>query len=503
MESSADQSRRAAFDHEASPEEMATVEAHLGECAACAARLERYRRLAPRLDADTRALLVDAPTRATSGHRLNPRQAFSARLPPGVPGARLVSVALLIGVAAVLWLAMLRPALSGGSQSSAAQPKPPIDPSPASLAQQTAPPAEVVLVSLDGVVDAATASYVRRAVATAEQRRAVALVVSLDTSGGLETPVRDIVRDLSTSDVPTLAYIAPGARVDSAGALIGDAGGLLAAAGPTSSGSDRPTDLVANTVSALLRAADGREVQTPDGRVTLTTADAALQPVDMTPTEIVMHRLFDPTLAYLLFVIGLYAVLVELAHPGALVPGITGLVCLGLALVAFATLPINWIGLMLLVAAVALIALDVKVTAHGGLAFGGVVCLVIGSLLLYARAADSSHSLPDVAIALPVVAAVAVGGVALGLALTRVAASVRRLPPALSLEQLTGARGTTRTPLNPEGVVHLQGQLWSARLRSGQLEAGQPIRVVARHGLVLEVESSTFRGAATQKGTSR
>ena len=85
----------------------------------------------------------------------------------------------------------------------------------------------------------------------------------------------------------------------------------------------------------------------------------------------------------------------------------------------------------------------------------------------------------------------------------RVAASVRRLPAALSLQHLTGVRGTTRTALNPEGVVHVQGQLWSARVRSGQLQAGESIRIVARHGLVLEVESTTIRGAATHKGRWR
>jgi membrane-bound serine protease (ClpP class) len=163
--------------------------------------------------------------------------------------------------------------------------------------------------------------------------------------------------------------------------------------------------------------------------VPLATASATIQPVDMTPAELVARGLSDPTVAYLLFVIGLSAVLVELAHPGAVVPGVTGLVCLGLALVGFATLPIDGIGLVLIVAGLALIALDVKATAHGGLAVSGAVCLVIGSLWLYARAADGARGLPNVTVALPVVVAVAVAGVALGLVLTRVAAGVRRLPP--------------------------------------------------------------------------
>jgi membrane-bound serine protease (ClpP class) len=224
--------------------------------------------------------------------------------------------------------------------------------------------------------------------------------------------------------------------------------------------------------------------------------------VDIAPAELVTRGLFDPTVAYVLFVIGSCALIVELAHPGAVVPGVTGVVCLGLALFGFASLPINWIGLALIVAGLTLVGLAWKTTTHGGLALGGIVCLVIGSLRLYGRTTDGAN-LADVTVALPVVIAVAVAGVALALVLMRIAASVRRLPPALSLGQLMGARGTVRTALNPEGVVQVRGQLWSARVRSGQLEAGESIRVTGREGLVLDVESTTFRGAATQKGRSR
>jgi membrane-bound serine protease (ClpP class) len=223
----------------------------------------------------------------------------------------------------------------------------------------------------------------------------------------------------------------------------------------------------------------------------------------MPPADLVARGLFDPTVAYLLFIIGSYALLVELAHPGSVVPGVTGLVCLSLALVGFAALPVNWIGLVLIVAGLTMMALGLKTTPHGGLALGGIVCLVIGSLWLYRRSAGGAPNPTDVTVALPVVAAVAVAGVALALGLMRLAASVRRLPPALSLEQLRGARGTARTALNPEGVVHVRGQLWSARVRGGQLEAGESIRVIGREGLVLDVESTTFRGAATHKGRWR
>jgi membrane-bound serine protease (ClpP class) len=111
--------------------------------------------------------------------------------------------------------------------------------------------------------------------------------------------------------------------------------------------------------------------------------------------------------------------------------------------------------------------------------------------------------LPDGSVALPVVAVAVIAGVLLGLLLAGVASKLHQLPTTSWLGGLEGARGTTRGTLNPEGIVHVHGQLWSARLRVGQLGPGEPVRVVARHGLVLEVEPMTFRGAATQKGVSR
>jgi membrane-bound serine protease (ClpP class) len=209
----------------------------------------------------------------------------------------------------------------------------------------------------------------------------------------------------------------------------------------------------------------------------------------------------DPTTAYLLFVLGLYAVFVEFAHPGSLLPGATGLVCLTLALVAFGTLPTNWLGVAVLVVAVGLMALELKAATHGALVLAGVVCLIVGSVLLYSAPGSWSPMQADVTVAPAVLIGAAGTGLIVGLLLARVARRIHNLPPILSLEQLIGARGVSRSGLDPEGVVHVGGQLWSARLRGGRLEPGQPVRIVARHGLVLEVESTAL-GAATRKGIS-
>lgn len=223
----------------------------------------------------------------------------------------------------------------------------------------------------------------------------------------------------------------------------------------------------------------------------------------MQPIEVLPQSLFDPTTAYLLFVLGLFAVFVEVAHPGALVPGAIGLLSLILAIAAFSALPVNLIGVMLIVASVGLMAVDVKMFGHGALTLVGVGCLLVGSLVLYSHAGDGSSLQADVTIATPVLVLVAVVGLALCLMLTRIAHGVRVLPPVSDLEQLVGARGVARTALAPDGLVHVNGQLWSARLRAGQIKPGHAIRVRARHGLVLDVESATYPGAATHKGASR
>jgi membrane-bound serine protease (ClpP class) len=211
--------------------------------------------------------------------------------------------------------------------------------------------------------------------------------------------------------------------------------------------------------------------------------------------------MLDPTTAYLLFVLGLYALVVELAHPGSVLPGAAGLVCLALAALAFISLPVNFLGVGVLVGAVGLMALELKAATHGTLVLAGAVCLGVGSVLLYAAPGSLQPAQANVTIAPAVLIGAAAIGLVGGLLLARIARRLHRLPPLFNLDQLIGARGTSRSGLDPDGVVHVGGQLWSAHLRGGRLEPDQPVRVIARHGLVLEVEAAAL-GAATRKGTS-
>jgi len=411
-----------------------------------------------------------------------PERARLGGPPPQRLRGRLATVAFLLAMTLCTGVVLMRSAPVGQVPTvTGAQPGVPAGGS------TQAPRAPVLVAAIDGLVDPAIAAYVRRAVSAARAGHAGALVVVLNASGGLDGSMRQVSQDLASSAVPTLAFVAPG-HSSAADTALAQAADLAVA------------DQTTPNLDAFLGAVDGQQARTPAGPMTLATRGAPVQIFEMDPFEALEHRVLDPTTAYLLFVLGLYAVFAEFVHPGALLPGATGLVCLTLAAIAFGMLPTNWVGVAVLVAAVGLMALELKAATHGALILVGVGGLVAGSILLYAAPGWAVPMQADVTVAPAVLIGAVVSGLIVGLLLARVARGIHNLPPILSLEQLIGARGMSRGGLNPEGVVHVRGQLWSARLRGGRLESGQPVRVVARHGLVLEVESAAL-GAASRKGT--
>jgi membrane-bound serine protease (ClpP class) len=365
----------------------------------------------------------------------------------------LATVAIVVLFAALVAVVLARSAPTGQpTLQTATQP-----PAPASSIPQGGP---VLAVSIDGVVDPPVSAYLHRALAQAEARHAAAVIISLTPSAGLDRSVQGVAHDLEASAIPTLAYLPPG-----------------------------QTSAVA---TELVQATGGAAVEIP----------ASAEWVQMDPVEALWHRLLDPTTAYLFLVLGLFAVFVEIAHPGALAPGITGVVSLALAAFAFSTLPTNWLGVLTLLAGVALMGAELKAARHGALVVLGVVCLGLGSAMLYTLPGSLTPALIGVLVSPLVVVGVVLSGLAFGVLITRLARRIHQMPPMFSLEQLIGARGVSRTRLEPDGVVHVGGQLWSARVRGRPLERGEAVRVLARHGLVLEVESATFRAAATQKGAN-
>jgi len=164
-------------------------------------------------------------------------------------------------------------------------------------------------------------------------------------------------------------------------------------------------DVLATDLPTLLDTLDGRIVHTAAGDVTIHTAGAPLEILDMQPVALALHRVFDPNIAYLLLTIGFFALLIELFHPGALVPGVTGVICLVLAFAASAVLPMNWGGALLILLAGVLFILDIKAATHGALTLAGLVAFVFGTLLLYSPPGLPSPTLPEVSVSIPALAA--------------------------------------------------------------------------------------------------
>lgn len=431
---------------------------------------------------------------------------------------------------------------------------------PAAATGQASP--SVVVAHLTGVVNPVAAQYVHRVVAAAAEQNAALLVLIVDTPGGLDGSMRQMVQDLLNSPVPSVAYVAPsGARAASAGVFIGEAANVLAMAPGTNIGAAHPiqgggedipgdlrekitndaaayiasiakqrgrndawvqdavrqsvsldanaavdqhvADLLATDLASLLGAVEGRLVTTAAGPLTIHVTGAQMVALDPQALELIADKVFDPTIAYLLMTIGFFAILVELFHPGALLPGVGGVVCLVLSFVGFAALPMNWGGVVLILAAAALFVLDIKAAAHGGLTVAGLICFVLGSLLLYSPPGPPSPTLPDVSVSIPALVAAAGIGVLFSLLVVRTALRMAGRTSIVGAQRLTGAAGIVRSPLDPEGTVSVAGQIWSARAHSGRLDTGQSIRVLGRSGLVLDVEPADSLGQPGRNGAIR
>lgn len=394
-----------------------------------------------------------------------------------------------------------------------------------------------------GVVNQAMTGYLDRGITEAEEAGAAAVVVELDTPGGALDATRDIMQRFNAARVPVVVYVAPsGARAGSAGVFMTMAGHLAAMAPTTNIGAAHPVnsdgsdvdkaggtlgtkiendavamiraqalrhhhnadwaeeavrksvsitsqealergvvDLIATDRADLLRQLDGRTVSLAGGDVTLATAGARIEPIDRNLAEQFLDLLGNPNLALLLMVVGFNAVLYELANPNLILPGVVGAMALLMGLYGVGTLSPNWAGLLFIVLAFILFILEVKVQSNGVLAVGAIASMIIGSLVLTANS-------PPWARISPITIAICVlwtSGVFLGL----IAAAWRaqRQPVYVGAETLVGQVGVARSPLEPEGMVFLNGAYWEAATVEGAVSAGDRVQVTGRDGLKLYV----------------
>jgi membrane-bound serine protease (ClpP class) len=239
-------------------------------------------------------------------------------------------------------------------------------------------------------------------------------------------------------------------------------------------------DLVADDLDALLTLLDGRKVK---GKSTLALKDAPRKMVAEGLRTKVLRAISDPNIAFILFLIGAAGLYFELSHPGAIFPGVIGGLCLILAIYAFQVLPVNFVGILLMVLAVIFFILEIKVTSYGMLSVAGTIALFLGGLMLFK---ESDYGIRvSLGVLVPAVGAVSVFfAVVAGLAFKAQVAGART-----GLSGMIGEIGIVKQAIDPEGKVAVHGELWKARADAA-LAAGQTVRVVAVDGLTMTVEAT-------------
>jgi membrane-bound serine protease (ClpP class) len=406
-----------------------------------------------------------------------------------------------------------------------------------------APPVSVI--ELDGAISPITVRLLDGALERARADGSQALVVELNTPGGLERSMRSMVQSILKSDIPVIVYVTPrGARAASAGVFITMAAHVAAMAPATNIGAAHPVavggqmdkemtkkvendaaafartiatergrnvewaekavrssvsatereavklkvvDLIADSTPDLLAKIDGRVVKTAKGSVTLATRDALVKPIDVRFRDRFLALITDPNVAYILMMVGMLGIFFELSNPGVILPGVIGGISLILAFFAFQSLPINWAGLLLILFGLVLLVVEIKVASHGVLTVGGIVAMILGSLMLYD--APETGLRISWGVIVPTVGSVALVVVA------AVSAGLRALyrPASTGASGMVGQVGVVRSALDPEGQVLVEGELWRAVSQEGPVAAGEAVEVRALDGLRLTVARSTRR----------
>jgi membrane-bound serine protease (ClpP class) len=403
--------------------------------------------------------------------------------------------------------------------------------------------AEILEITVDDTIQPISQEYIARAIDEAHRRNAQALLIEMNTPGGLVSSTREIIEKITSSPVPVIVYVTPtGGHAGSAGIFILEAADVAAMAPGTAAGAAHPVALIGpmqikeddemkrkveNDAAALMRSVAskrGRNIEAAESAVreskSFTEQEALAQhlidyvasgpgdlfrqmqgkafkrfngepetrnlvgqPVvgfDMTLKEHILDALMEPDFAFLLLAIGALALYIEFNHPGAVIPGTIGVVCIILAIFALNLLPTRFAALGLILGAFGLFAAEAKFATHGVLTVGGIVLLTLGGLLLI----DSP--IPEMRVHLVTALAVSIPLGLITAFLMTIALRARRNKVVTGAQGLVGETGVAQTALSPQGKVFIHGELWDA-VASSPLLAGQLVVVRAVDGLILEV----------------
>lgn len=404
-------------------------------------------------------------------------------------------------------------------------------------------PPRVVVIGIGASINPVTADFLSSAVERAEIDNASLLVVELDTPGGLDTAMRQMVQEIIRTPVPVAVYVAPsGARAASAGVLITLAADVAAMAPGTNIGAAHPVgiggggmdntmskkvendaaayaralaekrgrngdwaekavresasltetearkqnviDLVAPSLPGLLAALDGRTVEKDGKKTTLRTKDAEVTRIAMGFRHRVLSALADPNLAYILMMIGIYGIFFELSNPGAVFPGVVGGIALILGFYSLQTLSANYAGFLLILLAMILFILEIKVASHGALTIGGIISLTLGSIMLFRSSAD-----PYLRISWAVILTMVGASAVFFTFIVTLAVRSQLRKPSTGAEGLIGEIGVAMDDFAGRGKVFVVGELWDA-ICDAPVRKGQQVMVADRQGMTLIVTTA-------------
>ncbi len=399
----------------------------------------------------------------------------------------------------------------------------------------------VLAIELANDINPVTADYVTREIDRAVEDGYSAVVILLDTPGGLSTAMEQIYKKELAAPLPVIVYVSPpGAKAASAGVWIAQAADVLAMAPQTNIGSSTPiavggtdiqgdlrrkvvndaaaslrslaqahdrnaewaddavrqasnltaeeavqqnvADLMAPNLESLLDEIDGMTTK-GDKNLVIDTAGATVTTTDMSLWDRILDTIIDPNIITLLLSLGVLAITVELFHPGLIFPAAFGAISLIIGLFGLQVLPFSWAGILLMLVAFAFFIAEIFITSHGALAAAGVASFIFGALMLF-NPAGSTYQ-----VSLPVAVGIAAAfAIFVGFLVTK-ALGVRRAKPRTGLDELVGEVGVVRETLDPEGLVFVHGETWQARSSGGDsIPTGTPVKVNRlSDGLVLEV----------------
>ena len=410
-------------------------------------------------------------------------------------------------------------------------------------ASATTPRVDVLRV--DGTVNPVLAGYIDRGIGLAEEHGATACIIEMDTPGGLDSAMRDIVQRILEADVPVVVYVPPGSRAASAGAFITLASHVAAMAPGTGIGAAHPValggegidetmegkvvndavayiisiaeargrnadwaeaavresrsspasealelgviDIVADNLDSLLLQLDGRVVTLLSGEeVTLQTDSAEINYIDMGAIERFLFTIADPNIAYILLSLGMLGIMLELYNPGTIFPGVVGAICLLLSFYSLGMLPVNYTGVLLIVLAFGLFVAEVFITSHGLLALGGIASLTVGSMTLMSSPYFQINPgvIAGVVIVVSVVCVFVIGAIL----------RTHRRRQQTGREAMVGMVGVAKTTLDPTGTVFVHGERWQATVDEGKVEPGEEVVIAEVDGLSLRVTKKNRGG---------